>query len=100
MGFKEGGVVKGTVLAVDDDHVTIDVGFKSEGLVAAWEFMDDDGTLLVKPGDTVGVLVEESEDQSGRVVLSKERADRLLVWDELGAAFNAGEPVEGTVVSR
>ncbi|MCP4244335.1 MAG: 30S ribosomal protein S1 [bacterium] len=98
--FKEGGVVKGTVLAVDDDHVTIDVGFKSEGLVAAWEFMDDDGTLLVKPGDTVGVLVEESEDQSGRVVLSKEKADRLLVWDELGAAFNAGEPVEGTVVSR
>jgi len=98
--FKEGEVVKGTVLAVDQDHVTIDVGFKSEGMVAAWEFMDDDGTLLVKPGDTVGVLVEESEDQTGRVVLSKEKADRLLVWDELGDAFNEGEPVEGTVVSR
>ncbi|MEE2679928.1 MAG: 30S ribosomal protein S1 [Myxococcota bacterium] len=98
--FKEGEVVKGTVLAVDQDHVTIDVGFKSEGLVAAWEFMDEDGTLLVKAGDTVGVLVEESEDQTGRVVLSKEKADRLLVWDDLGNAFEAGEPVEGTVVSR
>ena len=98
--FKEGEVVKGIVLAVDPDHVTIDVGFKSEGLVASWEFMDDDGTLLVKPGDTVGVLVEESEDQTGRVVLSKEKADRLLVWDDLGSAYKADEPVEGTVVSR
>ena len=54
--FKEGEVVKGTILAVDQDHVTIDVGFKSEGLVAAWEFMDEDGTLLVKAGDTVATI--------------------------------------------
>jgi len=98
--IKEGEVVRGKVLSIDDDHVQIDVGFKSEGLVPAWEFMDDDGTLLVAPGDDVDVLVEESEDSSGRIVLSKEKADRLLIWDEISRAYKADEAVEGTIVSR
>jgi small subunit ribosomal protein S1 len=97
---KEGEVVRGTVLSVDDDHVQIDIGFKSEGLVPTWEFMDEDGTLLVGPGDSVDVLVEESEDAYGRIVLSKEKADRLLVWDEISRAYKADEPVEGTVIAR
>jgi small subunit ribosomal protein S1 len=99
-GIKEGEVVRGKVLSVDEDHVQIDVGFKSEGLVPTWEFMDDDGTVLVGPGDQVDVLVEEAEDQSGRIVLSKEKADRLLIWDEISRAYKADEAVEGTVVSR
>jgi small subunit ribosomal protein S1 len=97
---KEGDVVRGTVLSVDEDHVQIDVGFKSEGLIPTWEFMDDDGKILVSPGDTVDVLVEEAEDQHGRIVLSKEKADRLLVWDEISRAYKADEPVEGTVIAR
>ncbi len=97
---KEGEVVKGKVLSVDDDHVQIDIGFKSEGLVAAWEFMDEDGTMLVKAGDEVDVLFEESEDDNGRIVLSKEKADRLKVWDEISNAYKADEPVEGTIISR
>jgi small subunit ribosomal protein S1 len=98
--IKEGELVRGRILAVDDDNVTIDIGFKSEGLVPTWEFMDEDGTLLIKPGDSVDVLVEEAEDQQGRIVLSKEKADRLLVWDEISNAYKADQPVEGTVVSR
>jgi small subunit ribosomal protein S1 len=98
--LKEGEVVQGTVLSIDDDHVQIDIGFKSEGLVAAWEFMDEDGTMLIKQGDTVDVLLEESEDNEGRIVLSKEKADRLMVWDEISRAYKADEPVEGVVVSR
>jgi small subunit ribosomal protein S1 len=97
---KEGDVVRGTVLSVDEDHVQIDVGFKSEGLIPTWEFMDDDGKLLISPGDTVDVLVEEAEDQHGRIVLSKEKADRLLIWDEISRAYKADEPVEGTVIAR
>jgi small subunit ribosomal protein S1 len=97
---KEGEVVRGTVLSVDEDHVQIDIGFKSEGLVPTWEFMDDDGKLLVSTGDTVDVLVEEAEDQQGRIVLSKEKADRLLIWDEISRAYKADEPVEGTVIAR
>ena len=75
--IKEGEVAKGRVISVDEDNVTIDVGFKSEGLFPTWEFMEEDGTLLIKPGDIVGVLVEEAEDQNGLIVLSKEKADRL-----------------------
>jgi len=98
--IKEGEVVRGRVLSVDEDNVQIDVGFKSEGLVPTWEFMDDDGTLLVRAGDEVDVLVEEAEDSQGRIVLSKEKADRLLVWEEISRAYKADQPVEGMIVAR
>ncbi len=98
--LKEGEVVRGTVLSVDGDNVQVDIGFKSEGLVPTWEFMDDDGTILIAVGDVVDVLVEESEDDDGRVVLSKEKADRLKIWDEISRAYEADEAVEGVIVSR
>ena len=98
--MKEGEVVRGTVLSMDADHVQVDIGFKSEGLIPTWEFMDDDGTILVRVGDVVDVLVEEAEDEEGRIVLSKEKADRLKIWDEISRAYEADEPVEGTIVSR
>jgi small subunit ribosomal protein S1 len=98
--IKEGEVVKGQVLSVDDDHVHVDIGFKSEGLVDTWEFMDEQGNVLVGPGDTVDVLVEETEDEDGRIVLSKEKADRLKIWDEISRAYEADESVEGRVLSR
>jgi small subunit ribosomal protein S1 len=98
--LKEGEVVRGRVLAIDSDHIQIDIGFKSEGMVPAWEFMDDDGTVLVRVGDVVDVLLEEAEDEDGRIVLSKEKADRLKVWDDISKAYQAEEPVEGVVVAR
>ncbi|MEE3331206.1 MAG: 30S ribosomal protein S1 [Myxococcota bacterium] len=98
--YKEGEVVRGKILSIDDDHIQVDVGGKSEGLVPSWEFMNDDGTLLVKVGDLVDVLVEESEDDEGRVVLSKEKAERLKVWDEISNAFEGDEAVEGMIVAR
>ncbi|MCC6641674.1 MAG: 30S ribosomal protein S1 [Deltaproteobacteria bacterium] len=97
---KEGELVRGTVLSVDADNVQVDIGFKSEGLIPTWEFMDEDGTLLVKAGDIVDVLVEDAEDEEGRIVLSKEKADRLKVWDDISKAFEADEAVEGVIVSR
>ncbi len=97
---KEGEVVKGTVLLIDNDYIQVDIGFKSEGMVQSWEFMDEDGTLLVKAGDEVDVLVEDMEDEDGRIILSKEKADRLKVWDVIAEAFEAEEPVEGTIISR
>jgi len=97
---KEGEVVRGRVLSIDEDNIQIDIGFKSEGLVPTWEFMEEDGTLLVSVGDDVDVLLEESEDSYGRIVLSKEKADRLLIWDEISRAYKADESVEGTVIAR
>ncbi|HEX2485190.1 MAG TPA: 30S ribosomal protein S1 [Myxococcota bacterium] len=98
--IKEGELVQGIVTHVDEDHVQVDVGFKSEGLIDAWEFMDDDAHLLVNVGDRVDVLVEEIEDDSGRIVLSKEKADRLKIWDDISKAYEADEPVEGVILSR
>jgi len=98
--MKEGEVVKGTVLSVDDDHVQVDVGAKSEGLIDSWEFMDESGRILVKAGDIVDVLVEDAEDEEGRIVLSKEKADRLKIWDEISQAYEADQPVEGRILSR
>ncbi|MCG8588180.1 MAG: 30S ribosomal protein S1, partial [Proteobacteria bacterium] len=98
--IKEGEVVRGKVLSIDDDHVQVDIGFKSEGLVPAWEFMHDDGTLFIKVGDMVDVLIEQSEDEDGRIVLSKEKADRLKVWDDISVAYENDRPVDGTIISR
>jgi small subunit ribosomal protein S1 len=98
--MKEGEVVRGTVLGIDGENVHVDVGFKSEGLIPLWELMDDNGRVLVKPGDLVDVLIEEVEDADGRIALSKEKADRLKIWDELSRAYEADEAVEGHIISR
>jgi small subunit ribosomal protein S1 len=98
--FKEGEIAKGKVLSIDNDYVQVDIGFKSEGMIAAWEFMTEDGEITISVGDTVEVLVEEVENEEGQLVLSKEKAERLKVWDEISNAYENEEPVEGTIVAR
>jgi small subunit ribosomal protein S1 len=97
---KEGEVARGIVLSIDEEFVQVDIGFKSEGLVATWEFMEDDGTINIKVGDTVDVLVEDAEDEDGRIVLSKEKAERLKIWDEISLAYDEDRAVEGTMIAR
>ena len=98
--IKEGEVVKGRILSMDDDHIQIDVGGKSEGFIDLWEFMDEQGNVLVAVGDEVDVLVEEAEDDDGRIVLSKDKADRVKVWDAISEAYEADRAVEGRILSR
>jgi small subunit ribosomal protein S1 len=98
--FKEGEIAKGKVLSIDDDYIQIDIGFKSEGMIATWEFLSEDGEIIVSVGDTVEVLVEEVENEDGQLVLSKEKAERLKVWDEISNAYEAEQAVEGTIVAR
>jgi len=97
---KEGQVVSGTVLSIDPDHVLVDVGCKSEGMIATWEFADDDGVARIQVGQKVDVLVEQSENEDGVIVLSKEKADRLRVWDHLQSAYDNSEVVEGVINGR
>ena len=78
----------------------MDVGYKSEGLIPASEFAQINGEPQVKVGDRVEVLVETRENESGHMVLSKEKADRLKVWDEISAACERDEVVEGVIVGR
>ncbi|MFQ5699738.1 MAG: 30S ribosomal protein S1 [Myxococcota bacterium] len=98
--IKEGAVVKGTVLKLDSDHVLVDIGYKSEGQIATWEFGDENGVVRVRPGDEVEVMVEQAEGEDGQVVLSKEKADRLRVWDRLSQAHDEGQVVEGVITGR
>ena len=92
-----GTVVKGTIVKVSDDYVTVDVGLKSEGNIPLREF----GTNPeLKVGDQVEVLVDRYEDKDGNIVLSREKARREEVWVDLEKAMNAGERVNGIIFGR
>jgi len=98
--LKEGEIVKGTVIKVNRDAVVVDIGYKSEGVIAASEFVGATGKLEIVPGDQVDVLVEAKENPQGLVSLSKEKADKLKVWDEISAACERDELIEGTITAR
>jgi small subunit ribosomal protein S1 len=93
----EGEIVRGTVLAVDDTEVLVDVGFKSEGVIALAEFPDPSS---IKVGDIVEVFLEKMENQDGLVVLSKQRADFVRVWDRVKDAYDKAQVVEGKLVRK
>ncbi len=98
---EEGKVVSGTVIQLTKDYAVIDIGYKSEGQVAMNEFAPGpDGAPGVKVGDKVEVLVESRENDTGMVVLSKEKADKMRIWDEISAACERDELVEGVIVGR
>jgi small subunit ribosomal protein S1 len=98
--IKEGEIVKGTVITVAKDYVVVDIGYKSEGQIPIEEFVGTDGQVAVKEGDQVEVLLESRENEFGLCVLSKEKADRLKVWDEISAACERDELIEGTISQR
>jgi small subunit ribosomal protein S1 len=97
---KEGGVVRGTVLEVTKEYVLLDIGYKSEAVVSIREFSIIEGQNEINEGDTVEVFVESREDDTGNVIVSKEKADKLRVWDDIAAAAERDELVEGVIVSR
>src|SRR5580698_6375566 len=97
---KEGEILRGTVISVGKDYAIVDVGYKSEGQVPLEEFRGADGAITVKPGDVVDVLLESRENDMGMVVLSKEKADRFKVWDEISAACERDELIEGVITTR
>src|SRR5450432_693973 len=97
---KEGEILRGTVISVGKDFAIVDVGYKSEGQVSLEEFRMADGSIGVKSGDVVDVLLEARENDMGMVVLSKEKADRFKVWDEISAACERDELIEGVITAR
>src|ERR671925_123861 len=96
----EGEVMKGTVLKVTPSEVIVDIGFKSEGMVSIHEFTDETGQVTVQPGDIVDVLLERTEDRDGHVVLSREKAEKMKIWDEVERAFAEKKVVIGRVIER
>src|SRR5687767_2967127 len=97
---KPGGIVKGRVVGITATHVLIDVGYKSEGQIPIQEFTDRQGNLQVKVDDEVDVFFASSEGEGGGIVLSRQRAESMKVWEDLEKAFNDGTPVEGLIVGK
>ncbi len=92
----EGQILKGTVVEVREQEVLLNIGFKSEGIIPIEEFAGAE----LSEGDEFDVFLEHLEDQDGLIVLSKERADFLKVWDKIRQAHEAGDVVSGTVDRR
>ncbi|MDQ6801369.1 MAG: 30S ribosomal protein S1 [Acidobacteriota bacterium] len=98
--FAEGDIVRGKVLKITPSEVVIDIGYKSEGLLPIGEVTGYDNTVKVKPGEEIEVFLERLEDPSGYVILSREKAERMLVWDRIEAAFKADQAINGRVIDR
>src|SRR6201993_1017968 len=96
----EGTVVKGRVIAVENDAVLIDVGLKSEGRVALKEFAAPGKAPEIHPGDTVEVFLERMEDKNGEAALSREKARREEAWTLLEQNFHKNERVTGVIFGR
>ena len=96
----EGDVIEGTVLKVSSSEVIVDVGYKSEGIISIAEFLDENGQVTVQPGDAVDVLLERTEDRDGHIVLSREKAEKMKIWDDVEKAYAERRVVIGRVIER
>jgi len=95
--IKEGEIVSGSVIGITREDIIVDVGFKSEGIIPISEFT---GEVNIKVGDRIDVYLEAVEDQNGQLVLSKQKADFMMVWDHIREAHDAGELVPGKIKRR
>jgi small subunit ribosomal protein S1 len=98
--FAEGEVVTGRIISVDKDHVLVDIGYKSEGQIRIHEFKDEKGNISAQIGDKVEVMVEWWDDEEERVVLSKEKAQNVKVWEEIKKSYDDEGIIEGVITSR
>ncbi|MGQ9705785.1 MAG: 30S ribosomal protein S1 [bacterium] len=92
---REGRIVKGSIVAITGGEVLIDIGCKSEGVIPLKEFPFPSS---LKVGQTVDVLLEKLEDQEGNIVISKEKADFMLKWDEVRRAYESNTTVKGKII--
>ncbi|HUV51204.1 MAG TPA: 30S ribosomal protein S1 [Anaerolineae bacterium] len=98
--FEEGELVVGKIIAVDKDYVLVDIGYKSEGQIRIQEFKDDHGNINATLGDNVEVMVEYWDEEEERVVLSKEKAAKVKIWDDIKNSFDKNETIEGVILAR
>jgi len=95
--IKEGELIKGKIVRIQGDSIIIDVGFKSEGTIPKNEFHEDQ---VIEVGNEIEVVLESVEDQEGNLVLSKQRADFLRIWERVVNSFETGEILEGKIIKR
>ncbi len=98
--FREGEVVTGKIISVDKDYVLVDIGYKSEGQIRIQEFKDEEGKIKAEVGDAVEVMVEWWDEEDEVVILSKEKAAKIKVWEEIKKAYEEEGTVEGVILNR
>ena len=96
----EGEIVRGTVLEIRNEMVLIDIGYKSEGTIPLREFQTPSGEITISVGDAVDVYLEQKEDSDGVIVLSREKAEKIKIWDDIRRAYEKGEVINGTILGR
>jgi small subunit ribosomal protein S1 len=99
-GVREKSVVKGRVIGISDEWVTVDIAYKAEGQIPVAEFKSPEGEITIKVGDEVDVYLDAMEEEDGTLLLSKEKADMMRAWDQIAKAVEADQVVHGTVIAR
>ena len=98
--MRQGTLVTGTVISVNDKFVLVDAALKSEALIPTEEFRNLEGVITVKVGDTVEVALDAVEDSTGETKLSREKAKRLEAWKRLEEACESAESVQGVITAK
>ena len=98
--LEEGSIVKGEIVRIDDDHILVDVNFKSEGQIPASEFRDVSGALTVGVGDRVDVFVVRKNEMEGTITLSYEKAKRMQLFDQLEEVQEKNGTCKGRIMRR
>jgi small subunit ribosomal protein S1 len=110
VGFKElyeqslqdlqlGQIVTGKVVQIGSDAVMVDVGWKTEGYIPAREVRNEEGSVIVSVGDEIEVLIDR-RDSDGNLVLSRDKAAKIKVWDDIRQAYDEKKPIKGTITER
>ncbi len=97
---RPGEVVRGRVVHVSRDFVTVDIGFKSEGQIPIQEFVDRNGNVEVQPGEDIDVYFDGTDSEHGGVVLSRAKAEQFKVWRDIEEAFQRDGAIEGTITGK
>jgi small subunit ribosomal protein S1 len=98
--IQEGNLVKGTIVQIDQEHVSVDIGYKTEGSIPIREFRGSNGEVPVKVGDEVDVLLVRRETRDGNVILSREKATKIMLWNKVKKIHQENGVIKGTIVSR
>ncbi|MFO0774864.1 MAG: 30S ribosomal protein S1 [Nitrospiraceae bacterium] len=97
--IEEGTIVEGRIVAIGKDRIVVDIGYKSEGLISLDQFPPDELKAL-KVDDRLQVYIENTEDSDGNLILSKEKADKMKIWEDLEKIFKDEKSVEGRILSK
>lgn len=97
--IEEGTIVEGRIVAIGKDKIVVDIGYKSEGLIPLDQFPPDELKAL-KVNDRLQVYIENTEDSEGNLILSKEKADKMKIWEDLEKIFKDEKSVEGRILSK